>query len=287
MFDIKGYFEARTLAEAFECLENNNAQIIAGGTDVLIKTRERKNGYHGRELVSIVRIPELSGICETEEGIEIGACCSFTEIEKSSILCKHVPALSIGASMVGGPQVRNMGTLGGNIANGVPSADTAPALFCYNAIVKLSDKSGICEIPIRDFYTGPGKVKLEQGQIITSFIIKKEDYSAFQGHYIKFSRRKAMDISTLGCAAVVRMDGDKVADLRLAYGVAGPTPLRAVTAEGFAAGLQLNDKNLQEIGKKALLDCKARDSWRASKAFREALIVELAQRAVKRAVNGE
>jgi xanthine dehydrogenase FAD-binding subunit len=180
-----------------------------------------------------------------------------------------------------------MGTVGGNIANGAPSADTAPALFCHNTTIKIADKSGVCEMPIAEFYKGPGWVNLEQGQIITSFLIKKADYENFNGHYIKFSRRRAMDISTLGCAVLVRMDGDKIADLRLAYGVAGPTPLRAAAAEAFSAGLKLSDVNLQKIGEKALESCKARDSWRASKAFREALIVELAGRAIKKAVNGD
>ena len=140
MYDIKTYTEVKTVQEAVELLaDNENAQIIAGGTDVLIKSRERKNGYVGRDLIGITRIPELKEIKINSSGdIIIGAAATFTEVEGNEFIIKNVKSLSDAVGSVGGPQIRNVGTVGGNICNGATSADSASTLFAYNAVLMLT-----------------------------------------------------------------------------------------------------------------------------------------------------
>lgn len=200
---------------------------------------------------------------------------------------ENIPSLSIAVGSVGGPQVRNMGTIGGNICNGATSGDSASTLVALNALVEICGINGKREIPISEFYLGPGKVALNQGDILTKIKIKKEEYEGYKGHYIKFSPRRAMDIATLGCSILIKEKDGIIEDLKIAFGVAGPTPLRAVEAENYAKGKKISEEVIDEIGKECLKSSKARDSWRASKAFREQLIEELPKRAIKIALGGK
>ena len=288
MYQINGYLEASTISEAIDYLnKNDNAQIIAGGTDVLIKTRERKGGYVDRDLVGIMRIPELKGIKVDAEGnIVIGATSSFTEVEENEIIKSNIPSLCTAVGSVGGPQIRNMGTIGGNVANGATSADSASTLFALDTIVRIASMEGVREVPIKEFYLGPGKVALNKGEILTSFVILKKNYEGFKGDYIKYSHRKAMDIATLGCSVMIKINGQIIEELKIAYGVAGPTPVRAKGAEEYGVGKEISQEVLNEIGERCLKDTSARDSWRASKAFREQLIRELPKRAINNAIGG-
>ncbi len=288
MYNIKSYIEAGSIREAVEILMNNeNAQVIAGGTDVLIKTREFKSGYKERDLVGITRIEELTEIYMENDGtIVIGAACPFSKVEYNPIIKENLPSLSTAVGSVGGPQVRNMGTIGGNICNGATSADSASTLVALNAVFEVEGKDGRRDISIHEFYLGPGKTVLSREDILVKIKIKKEDYSGYRGHYIKFAPRKAMDIATLGCSVLIKVDNGIIEDLRVAYGVAGPTPLRATDAEEYAKGKKLTEEVIEEIGNECLKASRARDSWRASKAFREQLINELPKRALKIATGG-
>lgn len=289
MYQIKSYQEAITLGEAIKLLsENDNVQIIAGGTDVLIKTRERKTGYIDKDLVGIMRIPDLKGVKMDSEGtIFIGATTTFTEVESSLLIKQHLGSLSLAVGTVGGPQLRNVGTIGGNICNGATSGDSASTLFVFNAIVCLVGANGNRELPISEFYKGPGQVDLQSNEILKGFKIKEKEYKGYKGHYIKFSQRRAMDIATLGCSVLLKEQNGFIDDIRIAFGVAGPTPIRAKEAENFAKGKLISDTVLKEIGACCLKSAKARDSWRASKAFREQLIKTLPGRAIKIALGGK
>ena len=289
MYDIKSYIEANSIKEVVELLKNNeNAQIIAGGTDILIKAREGKKGYIQRDLIGITRIKELTEITVEENGtLAIGAASSFTRVEEHPFIKEKLPSLSTAVGSVGGPQVRNMGTIGGNICNGATSGDSGSTLLAFGAILEIEGIEGKKEIPISEFYLGPGKVALNHGDILVKIKIRKENYEGYKGHYIKFSPRKAMDIATLGCSILIKEKEGVIEDLKIAYGVAGPTPLRAFEAEEYARHRTISEEVLEEIGKECLKASKARDSWRASKAFREQLIEELPRRAIKIALGGQ
>lgn len=287
LYDINDYFEANTIKEAIDYLKiNENSKIIAGGTDVLIKSRERKKDYIEINLVGVTRIPELKEIKFVDRGIFIGAACTFTEIEDNEIVSQNLPSLKTAVGTVGGPQVRNMGTMGGNISNGATSADSASTLFVLEAILIIENENGRREVSILDFYKGPGWVKLEPTDVVVGFIIPESSYEGCTGHYIKFAQRNAMDIATLGCSVLVRANGNVFEEVRIAFGVAGPTPIRAITAEKFASGKEITNENIVAISEQVLNDTKARDSWRGSKAFRENLAVTLCQRCIKFSCKG-
>ncbi len=286
MYDIEKYYQAKDIQDAIRALENDpEAEIISGGSDVLIKIREGR--LAGCSLVSIHGIEELKGVSMDDDGtIIIGPATTFSHITASPIIEANIPILGHAVDMVGGPQIRNIGTIGGNVCNGVTSADSASSLFALNAILVLTDSKGTKEVPIQEFYTGPGRTIREHAQLLTAVKITKENYEGFGGHYIKYGKREAMEIATLGCAVNVRLSEDKtyIEDLRLAYGVAAPTPMRCVETEAKLKGMKIGTELFDAIGENAVLEVNPRSSWRASKEFRLQLVKELSKRALRQAI---
>lgn len=286
MYDIKALYEAESVAHATELLlAHPEAKVIAGGSDVLIQMREGR--LAGATLVSIYGLDELRGVTMEADGtIRIGSLTSFSHITKSPIIEKHIRVLGEAVDMVGGPQIRNIGTIGGNTCNGVTSADSASTLVAYDAIVELTGAEGKRLVPIREFYIKAGKVDLRPGEIETAILIPRESYEGCKGHYIKYAMRNAMDIATCGCSANVKLSADKktIERARLAYGVAGPVPMRAPSAEAAANGKPISAETVEAFAKAALDDVNPRTSWRATKEFRLHLVEELARRALSEAI---
>lgn len=286
MYDIKALYEAESVQHAIQLLiEHPEAQVIAGGSDVLVQMREGKRA--GKELVSIYMIDEMRGISYEEDGaIRIGSLTSFSHITKDPIIKEHINVLGEAVDMVGGPQIRNIGTIGGNTCNGVTSADSASTLHAWDAIVEITGPKGVRRIPIHDFYIKAGVVDLKPGEIQTAIIIPKEAYEGYKGNYIKYAMRNAMDIATTGCSANVKLSEDKktIEDARIAYGVAGPVPMRAPSAEAAAKGKPVGKETVKAFAQAVLEDINPRDSWRASKAFRQHIAVVLAERALKESI---
>lgn len=282
MYDMKALYEARSVDHAIRLLqEHPEAQIIAGGSDVLVQMREGKRA--GAELVSIYGLDELRGVRMEEDGtLRIGPLTSFSHITKDPLIQKYIGVLGEAVDMVGGPQIRNIGTIGGNTCNGVTSADSASTLFAWDTVIELTGPEGVRRVPIKDFYIRAGKVDLRPGEIQTGILIRKKSYEGYRGHYIKYAMRNAMDIATMGCSVNVKLSNDKktFTDIRIAYGVAGPVPIRAVHAEEVGKGLPVTDESMEQISEAVLQDVTPRDSWRASKAFREHISKVLCRRAL-------
>ena len=286
MYDIKALYEATSVKDAIALLQAHPAaHVIAGGSDVLIKMREGK--LAGCELVSIYGLDELRGVTLAADGaIRIGSLTSFSHITKDPIIQAHINVLGEAVDMVGGPQIRNIGTIGGNTCNGVTSADSGSTLMAYDAVMEVEGPNGQRLIPIQEWYVSAGKVSLQPAEIQTAIRIPKASYEGYFGHYIKYAMRNAMDIATTGCSVNVKLSPDKttIQDVRLAYGVAGPVPMRAPHAEAFARGRAVEDATIEGFGQAALSDVNPRDSWRASREFRLHLAKELAQRALREAI---
>lgn len=286
MYDIKTLYEAESVQHAIQLLlEHPQARIIAGGSDVLIQMREGR--LAGCELVSIQALDELRGIAlDSDQNLRIGSLTSFSHITKAPLIQQIIPVLGEAVDMVGGPQIRNIGTIGGNVCNGVTSADSASTLVAWEAVMEITGPEGIRCSPIDSFYLQAGKVDLKTAELLTAIIIPKSSYENFHGHYIKYAMRNAMDIATLGCSVNVRLSEDKqvVEQMRIAYGVAGPIPSRARTAESAAAGQPVSVEMVKKAANAALYDVNPRTSWRASKELRLHLIEELAVRAFTEAV---
>ncbi len=183
-----------------------------------------------------------------------------------------------------------MATLGGNICNGAPSADGAAPLLVHDTRVVLKSPDNERTLPLHEFYLGPMKVDLKQSEIMTGFRIAEKDYKGWSAHYHKYAMRRAMDIATIGCAAACRTEdvrtggGRRLAGLRLAYIVAGPTPLRCWKTEEALAGSEIEPGLLDRIAESAPDDLVPRDSWRAAKDFREHIIRTLAKRVAAEAL---
>lgn len=282
MYDMKALYEAASVENAIALrLAHPEAQIVAGGTDVFVQMREGKRA--GKELISIHELKELSGICiDEEENIRIGSLTTFSHITKNPIIQEKINVLGEAVDMVGGPQIRNAGTIGGNTCNGVTSADSASTLFAWDAVIELTGKNGKRYLPIKEFYIKAGTVDLrvEDGEIQTAILIPKASYENTAGFYIKYAMRNAMDIATTGCSVNCRLSPDKKTfeRVRIAYGVAGPVPMRAPSAETAANGKPVTAETVDAFAKAVLEDIHPRDSWRASKAFRQHIAVELARR---------
>ncbi len=288
MYDMKALYEAQSVADAIRLrLEHPEAQIIAGGSDVLVQMREGKRA--GKELISIYMIDELRGVTlDDDENIRIGSLTSFSHITKDPIVQKYINVLGEAVDQVGSPQIRNIGTIGGNTCNGVTSADSASTLHAWEAIVELTGKNGVRRLPIKDFYIKAGVVDIraEEGEIQTAILIPKESWENCFGKYIKYGMRNAMEIASLGCSVNVRLSPDKkyIRRCRIAYGVAGPVPMRVPSAEAVANGSPLTRAMIDEFALAVLLDINPRDSWRASKAFRQHIAVEMARRALTESI---
>lgn len=286
MYDIKALYEAASVEDAVRLLtEHPEARIIAGGSDVLVQIREGR--LAGAELISIQGIDALRGVrLEADGSIRIGSLTSFSHITKHPIIREKINVLGEAVDMIGGPQIRNIGTIGGNTCNGVTSADSASTLFAWDAVIELAGPEGRRLVPIQDFYLRAGVVDLRPGELQTGILIPKKSYEGYQGHYIKYAMREAMDIATLGCSVNVKLSPDKqtIEDARIAYGVAGPIPTRAPHAEAMIANRPVSEGALKQFAQAVLTDLNPRDSWRASKAFRQHIAVVLAQRALAEAI---
>ena len=284
MFNIQSYQKATTVNEALALLQKEpRARLLAGGTDVLVKLHKGKPGFD--YIVDIHDVAELSQIELTDAGdLNIGPGCTFAQVMASEPVLAKIPVLADALSTIGGPQVRNMGTIGGNLCNGVPSADSATPLFAANAELTIAGPEGQTTMPITDFFLGPSKVALKQDQILTNITITQQNLAGYYGHFHKYAMREAMDISTIGCTAVCRVDEDRLADLRLAYGVAAPVPIRCRQTEEKAQGRKLEPALLDDIAATVIDDVTPRTSWRATKEFRLQIITTLARRVVAEAI---
>lgn len=286
MYDIENYYNAKSVEEAAALLrEHPDSRIISGGSDVLIKIREGKMA--GTSLVCIRDIKEIQGISKKENGdIYIGAGTTFSHITNDPIIQECIPVLGEAVDQVGGPQIRNIGTIGGNICNGAVSADSAPTVFSLNALLRIEDGNGGRTVPVKEFYLGPSRVDLKRGEILTYVIIPAEEYQGYHGHYIKYSMRKAMDIATLSCSVVSRVDTEKniLEDVRITFGVAAPVPFRCEKTEAALKGMPVDEKLYQTIEESIRQEISPRDSWRASREFRLQIGGEIAKRALIRTV---
>ena len=285
MYDIQSIYRATSVADAIRALKADpSAVVIAGGTDVLIKIREGK--LAGCSLVSIHDLTdELAGVTLAPNGdVEIGPLTTFRGVTFSEVIRRTVPVLGEAADMAGGPQLRAAGTIGGNVCNGITSADTASTLVALDAVLRARGPRGERDVPISQWYLGVGRVALAPDELLVKIIIPRDNYAGYTGHYIKYAQRNSMDIATLGVSCLVKLTDDRraVDDAALAFGVAGPVPMRAHAAEAAVRGLPIEEA-LEVIGQAALEDVNPRTSWRASREFRIQLVQELSARALREA----
>ena len=277
------YHAPSTVAEALDqiSLYGDKGKVIAGGTDLLVSMKKRE--AMPEHLINLKEIEALKGITYDEtEGIKIGALTTIGDIERAEVVREKFPPLWDAVKVLAAQQVRNLGTIGGNLCSASPSADTAPPLMALGASLKLTRVLHERVVPVEDFYKGPGESVLKPEEILTEILIPNlPDNSG--GAYIKLMRRNAMDLALVGVAVWLRLDGKTCIEVRIALGAVAPTPIRAHTTESVLTHKDVDEGLIEEAGKKASQEAKPIDDIRASQAYRKEMIKVLTKRAIKKA----
>ena len=259
--------EALTLKKAYE-----NSRFVAGGTDIFLLIK--KKAINPDVLISLKNISELSGIVENKEEVIIKSGTTLRKLESSEIIKKYFPALYDALINMASVQIRNVGTIGGNICNASPAADTASPLLIYDAKVKLIDFKFSEKIyDLKDFFLGVKKTKLESDEIVTEFILKKPDKNSGSAYY-KFMKRKAMDLANVGVAVNLTINDNIIENVKIALTTVAPTPMRAFKTEEFLMNKKFSDELLIEAGKIAREECSPIDDIRGL-AWHKKKIVEV------------
>jgi len=305
-----GYYKPQTIQEALELMGTlEDAKYIAGGTDVMVLLKQEK--LAPANLVSLRNINGLYGI-DIQDGVKMGAGVTHTEIANNGFIRKRYSALADAAGSVGSKQIRNVATVGGNICNAAPSADTACPLLVLDAKVVITGKAGDREVPLDDFFLGPNKVALEPGDLVTRVVMPAFGDNTGSA-YIKHARRQAMDLPVLGIAARVTIKvggseagcrdafgaGDDISriikgleaeqlvldEVRIAMGVVAPRPIRAKKAEEVLRGKIISEELFEEVGEIAASESQPRDSIRGEAWYRREMVKVLARRALLRSID--
>jgi carbon-monoxide dehydrogenase medium subunit len=276
------YLIPTSVQEAISLHESNGEQshYIAGGTDVMIKIKQGK--ISPQVLISLKRLKDLDHIIYEKGELRIGAMVTHRMLELSPPIRKEFPILIDAVENIGSVQIRNVGTIGGNIVNGVPSADGAIPLLTLGAQVRIVGSEGERTVALEDFFIGPGKTCLKSGEILSEFIVPK--LPAHTGAaYWKHMRRGAMELAILGVGVLISLEDDMktCAEARIGLGVLAPTPIRAKRAETFLKGKKIDEEILKEAGNTAAKECKARDSIRGKAWYRRDMVELFVRRMAK------
>lgn len=277
------YYEPRTLDEAIDLLQRGgpDTAVLAGGTDLLLRIRRRVRAYSA--VVNLKRIPGLSGIEWDADGVTIGALTPFRVIESDARILQTYPALVDGAKVVAGVQIRNLATIGGNLANASPSADSVPPMVVLGAVVTIVGPSGERTMPVEETITGPATTALAPGEIFTSIRLPlpvEGSSSAFE----RFTPRSAMDIGIVSAAAsfAVRADGT-VHNPRIALGAVSPRPLRVAAAETLLTGRALSTELIEEAATLAAAAATPISDIRGGADYRRSLTRVMTRRVIETA----
>lgn len=278
------YHTPGTLAEACTLLAElgEKATILAGGSDVLHKMKVGK--LSPEHLVSLKLLGELSEIRhEPGRGVVMGGMTRHNAIYNSTLLQERYLSLPMAAHTMASNQICNMGTVGGNIVNGVPSADLPPILIALNASIRLVSAKGERTMPLEEFFHGSAQTRIAPGEILADITIP--DQATTGSTYIKFGLRRSGALAVTGVAVSVVVDGDTVRDARVVLASAAPTVMRARDAEDCLRGKKISDELLAEAGALAAAASRPRDSIRGSAEYRRNLVGVLTRRALRKAID--
>lgn len=277
MSEIFDYQRANTITEACELLESPSTRVIAGGTDLLLRVGRMVGPV---TLVDINPVQELMGIQQTSDGIRIGAMTHLAEIARAEVFQQPAyQALVQGAIQVGSPQIRNLASIGGNLCNAAPSADTAAPLLALEGLAEITSRKGSRTVPLTDFFVGPGKTVLAQGELLTSIFIPTPAVGT-TSVYFKHSPRRAMDLAFVGVAVVLKsLEQQQVS---IALGAVAPTPIRMDAAEELIRNADsVNLDILEKAASLCMQAAKPIDDVRSTAAYRRDMVKVLTLRALR------
>ena len=281
------YVSPNTRAQAISLLgaDWGKAEILAGGTDLFIAMKEK--GAAWENILDLKGIPDYDHIRETDGRIEIGALATIRSVETSPLLKEKIPFLAEAAGKIGSVQIRNRATLGGNLCNAAPSADTAPTLICLGAEGEIVEEGGARRIPLEDFFLGPGKTALRESALLTKVLIPLPASNS-RGFYFKESPRRAMDLAVVGVSCLLTLDParKKCLDCRIALGAVAPTPMRAKKAEMLLIGREVTEEKIAAAAHAASEEASPISDVRGSADFRREMVKVFVKRGVRELLNG-
>jgi CO/xanthine dehydrogenase FAD-binding subunit len=280
------YLEPHTIDEALSMLSQykGRAKVMAGGTDILPKLKEREMKAP-EVIIALKGIPDLDYIKYDEVGgLSLGALATIHAVETSPIVRERFGVLFQAAESMASVQVRNRGTIGGNLCNAVPSADTAPALLTLEASLKLTSQSGERIVNVEGFFTGPNETVLTAEEILQEIHVPNLPPHS-KGRYLKLTPRRSMDLAIVGVAVVVMAEDGICNDIRIALGAVAPTPIRARRAEGMIRGQKLSDEVIEKAARIAAAECHPISDHRASAQYRCDMVEVLTKRAIQQAIS--
>jgi carbon-monoxide dehydrogenase medium subunit len=309
------YFRPKTFEEALTLLAQygEKAKLIAGGTDVIVMIKQK--AMTPDVLISLQGIPGLDQM-KYNGSLSIGPMVTHRAIEKSEVIRKNFSALADAVDYLGSIQIRNVATIGGNVCTAAPSADTATPLLVLGTQIKIKNLKEERTLPVEEFFKGPGESTLKKGEMVKELLIPKPVPNTGSAYY-KLQRRLALDLPILGVSVLLSLDKNKVTcsdllctaspissilhkmeedeiickDVRIALGVAAPTPMRALKAEALLRGKKLSDELLEEVANVASQEAQPRDTLRGEAWYRKdmvrVLVKRMAMKSIERVVQPE
>lgn len=274
------YVSAQTVEDAVRLLNEPGKRCIplAGGTDIFVALRVNPLWFD--RLVDISRIPELHQITLEGDQVTLGAAVTHSKVAKSPLIKKIAPFLSAGCESVGGPAIRNAGTVGGNVANAAACADSLPSLACLETIAYLRSPQGQRQVPAEELITAPHKTQIQPGEIITHFTFKKPSERA-KSWFIKIGRRNAQSISRLSLAVIGSTNDAGIVDyIRICPGAAAATTIRFRSVEELILGEKPSKELVAAAGDRMVAEMIERTGRRWSTPYKEIALKAIAERAL-------
>jgi len=257
----------RTPEELWPVLDGEpGAAVYAGGTDLLVRMRAEQ--LNPPALVCLERMEIWRGVREESAALWLGACTTLSELLRDERVGRRLPLLAAAIAAIGSPQIRNMGTLGGNLCTASPAGDSLPPLYVMKAEVELCSSRETRRMPIREFITGPGRTQLQRGEVLTG--VRVGIPQGFQVHrFEKVGQRKALACAISSMAALLKLSGDgAVSEGRIAWGSVGPTVVVSAEVEGFLRGRKVTPATVEEAAALAERAVAPIDDVRGSAAYR-------------------
>lgn len=280
------YVAPKNAQEVVTMLAGNNgdAKILSGGTDLIVQLREGRRS--AKLVIDIKNIPEFTQITfDPKNGLHIGAAASCAQICHDRNVATYYPGLVDGIHLIGGVQIQNRASVGGNLCNASPAADSIPALMVHGASCNITGPHGSRSLAVELFCIAPGKNALQEGEFLTSIDIPAPA-EKFGAHYLRFIPRNEMDIAVVGAGASVVLDAESrhFVSARIALGAVAPTPLLASDAGAFLTGKEVSRENIKEAARMAQLVAMPITDLRGTAEHRKHLCAVLVERALDKAI---
>ncbi|MFO7987749.1 MAG: xanthine dehydrogenase family protein subunit M [Desulfatiglandaceae bacterium] len=278
------YYSPGTVEEASRLLLDigEDAFLLAGGTDLLVK---RNHGMcHPKAVISLNNITDLDVIkFARKKGLTIGAGARLADVEAHRDIKRHYPAVAYAASQTANTQIRNMGTVAGNLCNAAPSAENAPTLMAMNAEVVLFGQNGERRLPLEDFFKGPGLTDIQPGEVLTAIFVPVPPAKSGTS-YQHISARGRVDISAVCVSTMIVLNGGRCEEVRVVLGAVAPVPMRATKAEKILRGKKASQDFIEKAAEQASKESKPISDVRASAEYRKSMVRVLTKRALNEAL---